>query len=128
MNKNVDVPELDHDAMMLREFGHKLSPDGRLERRAIAALCAHMSEHDWSPVEVYDGDDHTAVTDTKSAMELIFNLDDCFLYFRKGKQKCWVRIILGNAWHEVVSDYNCPVADPGGFAAAVDAFNAEEYV
>lgn len=125
-NKNVTVPELAIDRI--------LHPDGTMgarnrgERRAIAALIHHMSLTGWEVCEVYDGDDRTAVTDAKSAMELIFNLDDCYLYFCKGKAKRWARIVLGNSPDEVVCDYTCPEDGPQGFTASMESLKLEEYL
>lgn len=129
--KNVTVPELDHDAMMLERFGHHVQPHGRIERRIVAALCAHMLDRGWTPANVFDGEETTKVTDAKSAMELIFNLDEASLRFRptdspSGKRH-GVLLVLGNG-EDIVSDWNYTEGDPDGFCAAMDAFNAEDYL
>lgn len=123
----VVVPALDHDAMMLARFGHTVNANGRLERRIVAALCAHMGAAGWTPCGVYDGDDRTAVTDTRSAMELLFNLDDAHLFFRKGGNEHWVRLVFGNGT-DLVSDWSYSKGDRDGFNASIDSFDSEVYV
>lgn len=130
--KNVNVPELDHDAMMLARFGSTVHTRGRGERRAFAALCAHMKRKGWHPIAVWDGEvlekcDGTA----KSAMEFVFNLDEASVRFAPiagGKNWHGVLIILGNSPEEIVSDWNYSEGDADGFNAAMEAFNAEEYL
>ena len=120
------VPTLDHDAMMLAQFGRKISANGRLERRIVAALCAHMVAAGWVPFEVYDGEEHTPVQDAKSAMELIFNLDDAFLSFTNGATSHWVRLIMGNGC-DIISDWSLQLQDRDGFNAVMEAFDAETF-
>lgn len=125
----VVVPELDHDAEMLAAYGHKVSPNGRLERRIVAAFCAHMAAHGWTPCTLIDSDNvRTAVTDTKSTMELLFNLDDAWVVFVKdpNSPKHAVRFVLGNGT-DIISDYGYAEGDADGFSAAVDAFDAERF-
>ena len=123
--KAVEVPELDHDAMMLFRYGHKISPNGRLERRIVAALCAHLAERGWLPAAVHDGDGERLVHNTKSAMELIFNLDDALLYFTNSSgRRHWVRLVMGNGT-DIISDYSYSASTT--FDDALMAFDADEY-
>ena len=123
----VEIPDLDHDAMMLREFGNKVGPIGRIERRVVAALCAHLAIGGWKPCEVNDGDERTPVEDAKSAMELIFNLDDAWLVFAKGKHRHWVRFVMGNSGWDVINDWSFSHGDADGFSKAMDAFDSEQF-
>ena len=114
------VPMLDHDKMMFRKYGRAVSPAGRLERRIVAALCAHLAREGFDVYSVWDGEAETAVASTKDAMELIFNLDEAVLYFRKGKFKRSVYLVLGNG-EEIISDWRSGEGDPDGFDAAMEA-------
>ncbi len=125
-NGVVDAPALDHDAMIKKRFGTEVSATGRRERRIVANLIAHMERAGWKVQGVHDGDDFTEAPDMKSAMELIFNLDDAGLYFEKGGSDHRVLLILGNDM-DIVSDWNYSHGDPDGFNAAMEKFDAEQY-
>lgn len=123
---NINVPDLDHDAYMLAHHNRKVSPNGRLERRIVAALCAHLGAHGWIPHTVYDGEETTSVTNTKEAMELIFNLYEASLRFCKDDSVHGVLLICGNGI-DIISDWNYSRDDKDGFNAAMEAFDAEQY-
>jgi hypothetical protein len=125
-NVTVKTPSLDHDAMMKKRFGHEVSPKGRQERRIVANLIAHMEREGWKVQGVHDGDGFDKAADMKSAMELIFNLDDAGLYFEKGDAEHRVLLILGNGV-DIVSDWNYSNGDADGFNAAMEKFDAEQY-
>lgn len=124
--QNLIVPDLDHDAKMLKQFGHKVSPNGKLERRIVAALIAHMGEHGWTPLEVSDGDETMQAADAKAAMELIFNLDWARLWFTKDGARHWVLLVMGNGC-DIVSDWGYFTNDPDGYNAALEAFDADAF-
>lgn len=128
MNALVTVPELDHDAMMLREYNVKVSPNGRLERRVVANLIAHLASRGFSIVGVHDYEELAPALDTKAAMELIFNLDECNLHFKDaaGEEEC-LCLVLGNG-HEIVSDWFFSDEDANGWNKAVESFDAEKFV
>lgn len=48
----IDVPELDHDALMLQRYGIEVSPTGRLERRIVANLITHLAADGFTLVGV----------------------------------------------------------------------------
>jgi hypothetical protein len=118
----VNVPDLEHDAMMLREFGHTVSDRGRLERRIVAALLTHLGTRGFRPRSVWDGMGSTPATDTKAVMELVFNLDEARVYFGSHS----VVFILGNGV-DILSDWTYSKGDADGFDAAMQAFDAEVY-
>lgn len=134
--KSVKVPALDHDDMMRKRFGTVVRPSGRLERRIVANLIAHVLKAGFKLHSVNDGDEITPVRTMKAAMELIFNLDEASLRFYKGGRKgrtqdalqadAWhgVLLVLGNGC-DIVSDWNYTEGDADGFCAAMDAFDAE---
>lgn len=146
MAKTIKVPALDHDAKMLKEFGHKVTPNGRLERRIIAALIAHLKRNGFSVVGVWDGEEFTKASNAKEAMEAIFNLDEASLrvitegFNREEHEKTrnfksrnafadnehGILLVLGNGV-DIISDWNYFKDDRDGFNAAMDAFDAEEF-
>lgn len=96
----------------------------RLEQRIVWNLLLVLNKAGWDAVNVDDGEETTNVSTAKSAMELIFNLDDCFVSFKDGSgRKGWIRLVLGNEL-DVISDYsaNVPV-----FSTTVDKFKPEVY-
>lgn len=120
-------PALDHDAMMLKRFDSKVSPDGRLERRIVWNLIAHLEREGFQIHSVYDGGETTRVYTGKDAMELIFNLDVASLrFFKGGHREHGVLLVLGNGI-DIVSDWNYFHDDRDGFNAAMDAFDSELY-
>jgi hypothetical protein len=128
---NVIVPELDHDAMMLSRFGHRMSPNGRLERRIVANLIAHIEANGYVVDSVYDGEEDTSVTDMKSAMELIFNLDFARLYVRPKASSpfcdCHSIVLTLGEGCDIVSDWTYSEGDKDGFDAAMDTFDADKF-
>lgn len=120
---SVRVPELDIDA------GRAVQPTGRIERRIVANLIAHLKKHGFAPVAVYDGHDETSATTTNAVMELVFNGPRrAWVYFkRKGYTAHGVRLVLGNG-DCIVSDWRYATLDHDGFNAAMDAFNSDDWV
>jgi hypothetical protein len=125
-NKIVRAPALDHDAMMLKRFGTEVSATGRRERRIVANLIAHMEREGWKVQGVHDGDGIDKTPDMKSAMELIFDLDQAGLYFEKGESEHRVVLILGNDM-DIISDWTYSNGDADGFNAAMEKFNVDLY-
>ncbi|KVV40800.1 hypothetical protein WT27_12775 [Burkholderia territorii] len=113
---------------MLRRFGHKVSPNGKLERRIVANLIAHLEAGGFQVIGLYDGDDLTAVTTAKEAMELIFNLDEASLRIGKAGTDIdhGILLIVGNGI-DIVSDYTYSEGDSDGFSAVMGAFDAEAF-
>lgn len=118
------APALDHDAMMSQRFGSKVSANGHLERAIVWNLCAHLAAAGFTPRTVNDGEEVTKVADAKAALELIFNLDEAWLTFGKGKARHVVFFVLGEG-DTIVTDWGYTEGDADGFNAAMDAFNAE---
>jgi len=145
MGKNIEVPILDHDLKMAKEFGHKVSQDGKLERRIVAALIDHMEQKGFRVTGVWDGEVWEKTDTAKQAMEFIFNLDDCSLRFvaaegydrdkhektRKSynayaSKEHGVYLVLGNG-SDIISAWNYNKADGDRFNAAMESFNTEDY-
>jgi hypothetical protein len=123
---NVQVPELDHDKLMEKRYGSKVDARGKLERRIVANMIGHLERAGWAVSSVFDGDEDTDAQDMKAAMELVFNLDDAWVYFKKGSLIHPVRLILGNGV-DVITDWRYAPDDVDGFNGAMEAFDAEQY-
>lgn len=136
----VIVPQLDIDELMARRHGHTVSPNGKLERRIVAALIAHLESRGFVPMRTWDGEEWERTTDTKSAMEVIFNLDEVSLRFipaakrelversfeEIGEVEHGILLVLGNGV-DIVSDWNYFADDGDGFNAAMEAFDPEQF-
>lgn len=129
MNRNqLVVPELKHDAMMLAQYGREVSANGRMERRIVAALCGHLKERGFEPIAVFDGEERTKTSDAKSVMELVFNLDEASVRFKKaGHSEHGVLLMLGEG-DTIITDWNYTEGDPDGFDAAMEAFHVEDFL
>jgi hypothetical protein len=123
------TPELQHDKMMFEQFGTRVSPRGKIERRIVAGLCEHLLYSGFSLHSVYDGEEETRVSTAQEAMELIFNLDEAALRFYRDNPENWhgILLVLGNG-EDIISDWNFYVDDRDGFDAAMSKFNVEEFV
>jgi hypothetical protein len=119
-----EVPKLDHDAMMARKYGQKLEGRNILERRIAWNLFLHLAEAGFTASQLDDSDEVVSVSGAKEAMELLFNLDQADIYFKKGDDEHVVRLILGNGI-DMISDWTFAGDDHDGFNAAMEAFNAE---
>ena len=138
MNKHAPIhaPVLDHDAMMFKRFGTKVSVQGKLERRIVANLIAHLQANNFRVCSVYDGEEiekisPNGVEGMRAAMEIIFNLDEAaiqFIHNDAARITDWhdVSLVLGNGI-DIISDWNFFNDDRDGFEAVMDAFDAEEY-
>lgn len=135
----VVVPALDHDAMMLEKFATKLSDRCVLERRIVANLIAHLQRAGFYVHSVNDGEELRAASDAKSAMEMVFAVDESSLRFYRGggARGEGAEALEGDDWHGVllvlgngidcISDWNFAAGDPDGFDAAMNAFDAERF-
>lgn len=120
-------PTLDHDKMMFSRFGHKISARGRQERRVTWNQLLHVEAGGWKVVSLDDGDGREFVDSPKTAMELLFNLDDAYVFVQNstGKEH-WIRFVFGNGV-DCVCDYSFSSGDKDGFAALMEAFDADLY-
>lgn len=127
---DVEVPELDIDKEIARIRGEKvkLSRRQKTERQVIACLIAHMAERGWNIKGVHDYEVFEKATDTKSAMEFVFNLDACNLHFidKDDNEHC-VCIVLGNDGWDAISDWFYADGDPDGFDKAMNEFDTEQF-
>lgn len=126
---NVVVPKLDIDDILYRETNGRPHARGVRERRIVANLIAHLQERGFNPVEVFDGDEFEPTPDIKSAMEIIFNLDEASLQMIKsgvGYTQHGIYLVLGNDM-DIICDWNYSEGDRDGFNAAMNEFDVEKY-
>lgn len=129
---HVKVPVLDYDLMMLGRYDRVVSPIGLQERRIAARLFAFLAKRKFVPIAVYDGEEYPECSDAKSAMELMFDLDECCVSFRQpGREEVHgVRFVFGEIsadfGEELIADYSYSDGDADGFGAAMEAFSANE--
>ena len=124
MNK-YPTPKLQHDKEMFEKFGHKLTPQGKRERRIVANLLGHITEK-FQLYGVNDGETITKSKTIKGCMELIFNLDEVLVLVSTPIAMHSVTLIPGEDM-DMVSDWNFTDGDPDGFDAHMNLFNIEEF-
>ena len=129
------TPTLEIDARLGYGPGRTMSPEAKCERRIANNLIRHLKAAGFQPVSVWDGETDEAAITAKAMLELIFNLDECRLYFKRGtvaavrddnddgEAEFSVVLTLGNGT-DIVSDWTFDDSDDGvAFNAALDAFS-----
>lgn len=107
--------------------GAKMAPRTRRERRIVWNLLRALGAEGFVPTYVSAGGEWTdAQDDAVAAMSLIFNLDDCFVWFKRGTdhKAYWIHFVLGNDC-DIVSDYSCPKGS--AFTRTLDDFDPEQF-
>lgn len=124
----VEPPVLAHDTMMLTKWGNKLNQCMRTERKLIWNLLAHLEARGFKLTGANDGDEQYKLTDMKAAMEVVFSVDEAWLYVRKNKARIGhtIFIVLGNDGYDCVNDYS--IGETDGFTAAMESFDFEQFV
>lgn len=127
MERLAKTPALKIDAEIarIRREPLNLTLDQKLERRIVATLCAHMRAAGWDVVNVWDGEETHAAHTALEAMEVVFNLDESMLRFRKitpsGTHVHAVYLVTGNGC-DIISDWHFTEGDEDGFSALMDRF------
>ena len=116
------VPTLDNDT--------DLNDRMRIERKLIAHLIAHLVTAGFELSHAHDGEESIVVTDTKSAMEVIFSVDESHLFVRHPEHRITqsIFIVLGNDGWDCVNDHSYEENDRDGFRAAMDSFDVEQFM
>lgn len=129
--KRTPVPALDIDKVIYK--GEPLPTRQQIERRVVWNLLQFMAQNGWIVRRINDGDDnHQFKGDTqtriKAAMELVFNLDECHIYFWDGSSKKGhvAYIILGNDGWDAIADYGFSETD--NFATVMQEFDSEAFI
>lgn len=121
------APALDIDAQLFAPATRYAMERRHMGERAVVwNLLQHMARHGWRASSVNDGEGVTLCASPREVMEIVFNLDESAIRFRKGAGKVHVVcIVLGNSPHEVVSDHSAPDDTSEGFQDAINAFCPE---
>jgi len=111
-----------------------MPPHVRRERRIVWNLMLHLERAGWRVASVHDGENEFKLAktgDKKTAMELIFNLDDARVIFHKERDdrpnattytaERFVHLILGNDL-DCISDYTSDLSD---WSVAMEKFDPE---
>jgi len=106
----------------------------RVEQRIVWNLLLALEKAGFTPHLVDDGEEQTSAGSKKAAMELLFNLDDAYLFLShesaektedgRRLRTAWIRFVFGNEI-DVISDYSA--TNWHGFEDVMDKFNAEEF-
>lgn len=121
-------PELEIDAW-LAKYGRTMTADKVIERRIVWNLLKHLDAAGFDVPYVYDGEELESTPTHKSAMEIVFNLDEAVLkvQHRETGRRYSVVLVLGNG-ADVLSDYSYPSDKADPFNVAMDAFDSDAYV
>ena len=128
MTNIIQAPALNINKIL---YKGDIPPHIRREQRIVANLIYYMQKAGWKVSEVFDGEEFTPVGSTIEAMEIIFNLDEALLYFRKGIDSSHqvghnVTLILGNDL-DIICDWTYSKGDADGFNALMSTFDTEDY-
>ncbi len=131
-----NAPDLEINKVLYLSKGKTIPPHVVREQRIVWNLLKHLNSRQFRFVAVDDGDGMTTLSrDPKramlEAMELIFNLDEAYLYVRSSAASSqttpyYIFLVLGNDL-DVVSDWSFDSKAKDGFNAAMESFDAEEF-
>ena len=102
----------------------------RMYRRVIANLLDHIQKAGFTLIGVNDGEELHTTTTIKSAMEIIFNLDECHIWVsdKPRKHRHYIFVVLGNEDPEdIICDYSFTDGDPDSFEKTMEQFDAEKF-
>lgn len=103
----------------------RIHPIGRAERRVLWNLMAHLAKVGFNPHSVV-WDEVTMTPTPEAVMEMVFNLDDCWVHFGAGADDAHsIYVVLGNDGVDCISDWNYYKDDRDGFNKAMEAFDPE---
>lgn len=115
-----------HMDQVLRRHSPNVRLRAELEYRVIHALLRECARDGFKLDYLDDGDRQTPVRAPRKVLELVFDLDQCSLYFLRSGKRYWVSLVMGNSGWDVISDHtwdggpDCMNALPGTFAACVN--------
>jgi len=133
MNCLQNPPKLTINKVLYDNRGASMPVHVRLEQRIVWNLLLTLEKHGFKVSSVHDGEEQTRVVSKKHAMELLFNLDDAYLFLRHvagvyppdgNHPEFWIRFVFGNEL-DIISDYSATKVN--GFQAIVDKFDPEVY-
>jgi len=77
-----------------------------IEKRVVRKLIRVAKANGFALFKLYDGEEMVKVAGEAAAMDLVFNLDECKLYFKhpdQPKAHC-AYIVLGNDGYDAIAD------------------------
>jgi len=98
-----------------------------VERAIVKSVIEAAIKQGWRLDAASNGEEYEEDIGPKRAMEIAFACDEAHVYFRKGEQRGWVFIVLGNEGWTVIADYTIsldPVID--SIQELVDRFEKED--
>lgn len=124
----VEVPSLQIDDFLKRNFGRDRNPTTIIEQRIVANLLVHLSEHGFKALLIDDTEEETAILMPSQLMNLMFNLDDCRVYFYVDDPEVahFIRFVFGNGF-ACISDWSFAVDDATGFNEVMNLFVPERF-
>lgn len=92
----------------------------KAEVAVVRALLDECRKAGFSLSSIEGGEEHLEVRTDDQALDIVFDLDDCWILFQRPGSPDWhgARIVLGNNGDDAISDWDC--SDPA-FNAAVEA-------
>lgn len=87
--------------------------DNQIEKRPIEATIARkviraLKAAGTPVVSIYDGEEDEDVTTEREMLDIIFNLDECWLHAYKGG---FVYLVMGQGY-DMIADYNVSLEGP----------------
>jgi hypothetical protein len=90
----------------------------RVEVAVVRLLLQRATAARFTAYAIDDGEEQpTNTPDHDSVMREVFNRDDCLILFKKGRQRYWVKVVLGNDGDDCLSDWG---TDNGPFDALME--------
>lgn len=87
----------------------------KIERRLIRFMIRVLKRNGWEIAFIDDGGENVRVSSVNEALEVVFGVDDCRIFFKKGLSRHWVLIVLGNDGWDAVADYSYSEKVDDGF-------------
>lgn len=83
----------------------------RIERKIIRRIVVDAILHGYA-VSVSNGEELVQgyTRDVQAVMRAIMTTDDDTLFFHRGGDRGWVRLVYGNDGTDVIQDYSCKIA------------------
>lgn len=96
----------------------------QLEKIVVYNLILFMRSQGFWLAGVWDGEVMERPVTVKAALEMVFNLDQASLRFRKqGYKEHGVLIVLGNDGWDAISDWSYGEGDPDGFNLLMESYS-----
>lgn len=121
----IQAPTLDCDATTFLDNNREIHARMRSERAVIANLIDYLAEAGYAVRAASDGEQRHKVSDMKAAMEVIFSVDEAWLFVKHPDQARGqtIFIVLGNDGWDCVADYS--TAD--GFDEIMAGFDFDQF-